>query len=130
MSNTITPCLRCGEQMLPGQRFEATQTVAVLVCLNGCGAEFPPLGRCCQRGQMVKTNGCGHCGAAISQRAKFCSVACYAANNRKDVVGRTCPCGVQFDVPTYRLYRGDRSEGGRYCSPACQRAYRAKKGAA
>ena len=124
-------CPRCGSQMSAGQRFEATQTVDVLVCWSSCGYETPGLA-CCQaahpRAARIKV--CGHCGVEISQRAAFCSVACYAADKRKHVIVRTCPCGKAFDVPTYRLQRNDGARGGRYCSRPCQNTYRVRKGAA
>lgn len=118
--------------MAAGQRFERTQTVDVLVCWAGCGFETPPYGACCTTGrpQKPRTGACGHCGVEVKSGSKFCSVACYGADKRKSVIVRVCPCGQSFDVPVYRLERGDGARGGLYCSPACRNAHRARKGAA
>lgn len=85
MSNTITPCRRCGKRMLPGQRFEATRTVNVLVCLgeNGCGYETPPFGPCCRRvrHETVQHAACQRCGGDLKPRDtqrtyRYCSWVC------------------------------------------------------
>ena len=36
------PCI-CGSKQIPAKRYEATQTVDVWWCLDGCGLETPPL---------------------------------------------------------------------------------------
>lgn len=124
-------CPRCGSQMSAGQRFEATQTVDVLVCWSSCGYETPGLA-CCQAAQprADRRGACARCGAEIRSRSAFCSLACYGESKRSNVLTNVCPCGQTFDTPVYRVQRSDGGRGGVYCSQDCRQAYRPRKGAA
>lgn len=107
MSNTITLCPRCGKRMLSGQRFEATRTVDVLVCLgeSGCGWEEPPLGACC--------------GARPLEPKVWRS-------KRDGRLERVCACGRPFLVWPYQIKRG----GGTACSSSCAGRIGGKRAAA
>lgn len=131
---TACPRADCHGILTPALRYTVSAApLPVSICWT-CGWETDPLA-CCRREQTGSLQRvCAQCDAEVVRpssklirgRQVFCSVACYAAHKRKGVVTRICPCSATFDVPVYRLQRNNGQEGGRYCSPACQRAYRTR----
>jgi hypothetical protein len=80
------PCDACGSVMLPAKRFEATRTVAVLICWD-CGAEHPPLYTKATTVPAMRARTCVWCGATFRPDGFLpgqttCSLVCADARQR------------------------------------------------
>lgn len=81
------PCDACGSVMLPAKRFEATRTIAVLICWD-CGEERPPLYSEAERvPPLTRPRSCVWCGKTFHpdrflNEQKTCSLTCADARER------------------------------------------------
>lgn len=65
------PC-ECGQAMRPAVRYEATRTVNVWWCLNGCGREDPPLYGQCAAPVLPYCRYCGERFTQTDPRQRYC----------------------------------------------------------
>lgn len=68
-----SPCA-CGALMRPAKRYEATRTIDVWWCIDGCGAETPPYGA--PSVARAEHRYCRYCGEAFipgDARERYCS---------------------------------------------------------
>lgn len=119
------PCAGCGQDVTRSRKQRERATTEVVLCSRECAAK---VGTRPKEGRHIP---CEQCGTDFWARpsdmgkARFCSVACKLAYDRRGQITRACEhCGVEFTRAASRMGGGASNAAGRFCTKRCEGDYR------